>query len=715
MKGKIVPAYLMFGITVVVLAFFVSLSFAGAGITLAAVSPSPANLSNYSTDGNDGYFNVNFTSNESLISIPILKVYNISGDGNSGDFPMVVNGTDATAHYASFNVTGLGNGTFEWVVTGINTSSLGANQTLGNYTVTLGQIYDYIISNPVNNTNTTDFTPEIKVSANSTFLTNISLTFYTNKGGTVQAIIDTSILNGTETSFNMTALGNGTYDIIVEFGDSADLLFNASARRLNIDTDPPVVSITYPVNNTNTTDQTPEIRISANDTEDTNLTLTIYVRRGNTSEVILSHNTTILNGTETHFNLSGTDLRHGTWYVTAEVVDDVFVPQSTNSSTVLINISSFTYTLISPLNGTNTSDTTPEIVVQANSSQYGNITIQVFSDSGTTRIVTLNTTILNNTKTLFNITLTNNARHNITIEFSNGADIRRNMTIVNLLVDGTGPTYNNVASLNYTNWNGTDMTGNISIVYSDALSFVDGCSITIYGTQGTRVYNSSSATFNETASANRTCSFDITSDMVHGEGAFKVETRVNDSANSVSSALNYSNWTKVTLVANSWNLIMAQHNTTLGGIGNYSYYITHVSIYNNTAGNYTSWIKGTATGQATKVREGDAIYVYVNSTANLIRYVGLGDTTVSYNLSNITNGGWNQVGFFNNTIRLMDFCNEKTGDKYWTFPAANESKYYSHRCGFTYWNETSVPKGRAVWVNMMNITANYEITKPVGD
>src|SRR3989338_3851773 len=236
MKGLIKTGLVFSAVLVATMAIiFVLPVFAGPGITLTSVAPSPGNNSNFSTVGlATGYLFVNFTVNESLVSIPILQVYNISGDGNVGNFPMTVNGTDATENYASFNVTGLFNGTFEWIVTGVNTSSLGDNQTFGNFTVTLGQIYKYVITNPVTGTTTNDVTPELRVSANSTFLTNMTLTFYATKAGVTQARINTTILNGTETYFNMTTLSNGTYTITAELGNSADFKVNSTAITLTV-------------------------------------------------------------------------------------------------------------------------------------------------------------------------------------------------------------------------------------------------------------------------------------------------------------------------------------------------------------------------------------------------------------------------------------------------------------------------------------------------
>src|SRR3989338_2603606 len=116
---------------------------------------------------------------------------------------------------------------------------MGENQTFGNFTVTLGQIYNNVITNPVSGTTTNDVTPEIRVSANSTFLANMTLTLYTTKAGVTQAIINTTILNssgtgGIETYFNLTTLSNGTYTITAELGNGADFKVNSTAITLNV-------------------------------------------------------------------------------------------------------------------------------------------------------------------------------------------------------------------------------------------------------------------------------------------------------------------------------------------------------------------------------------------------------------------------------------------------------------------------------------------------
>ena len=233
MKGIIKTGVIFSAVFVAAIALFYVLPvFAGPGITLTRENPSPANNTNVSTVGlARGYFFVNISINESLISLANLEVYNLSDAGSLFMNFTMTNSTDNTIlNYTYFNVTGLFNGTFTWRVVGVNTSSLGANQTFGNFTVTLGQIYNAVITNPTNNTNTAnDLTPEIRVSANSTFLTNMSLTLYTNKAGVIQAVRNLTILNGTETAFNLTQLTGGTYNIIAEAGNGADFKVNSTA------------------------------------------------------------------------------------------------------------------------------------------------------------------------------------------------------------------------------------------------------------------------------------------------------------------------------------------------------------------------------------------------------------------------------------------------------------------------------------------------------
>lgn len=232
MKGIIKTGVIFSAVLVAALFVFYIIPAFAAGATLTVVSPTPTNNSNVSTVGAQGYFYVNISLSNNSVSSPNLEVYNLSVAGSQFmNFTMTNSTNNNVFNYTFFNVTGLSNGTFTWRVVGINVSEgLGANQTFGNFTVTLGQIYNAVITNPSNSTNTAnDLTPEIRVSANSTFLTNLSLTLYTNKAGVIQAVRNLTITNGTETAFNLTQLTDGTYNIIAEVGNSADFKVNSTA------------------------------------------------------------------------------------------------------------------------------------------------------------------------------------------------------------------------------------------------------------------------------------------------------------------------------------------------------------------------------------------------------------------------------------------------------------------------------------------------------
>ena len=161
MKGLVKTGIIFSIVLVSALAIFYVLPvFAGPGITLTRVAPSPANNSNVSTAGTGAYFYVNITSNESFLEPPILEIYNLSlGSSLFMNFSMTRNVSSTSGdNYSYFNVTGLGNGTYAWRAT-VNTSSLNANQTFGNFTVTLGQIYLVNISSPGNGSTTNGITP----------------------------------------------------------------------------------------------------------------------------------------------------------------------------------------------------------------------------------------------------------------------------------------------------------------------------------------------------------------------------------------------------------------------------------------------------------------------------------------------------------------------------------------------------------------------------
>ncbi len=413
MKSK----YILFSLALVLLLFGAYVTFAVAS-TFTLVSPTFADKANVSDTASTGAIYVNFTSNQSFLSAPRLELFNITGGGGITNVTMNINGTAATANYSYFNVSGLSNGTYQYRISGINTTAAGDNQTFGNFTVTIGQIYASAITNPVNGTNTTDTTPEIRISANSTFLSNMSVTIYTNKGGTIQAIINTSIVNGTETYFNLTALTLGTYNVIAELGNGADFKVNSTAILLNVSS--LTVAMTSPVNSTNTSDSTPEIRVSANSSQYSNLSLTLYTNFGGV--IVAAINTTILNGTETAFNMSG--LNNGTYSIIAEAGNGADLKQNATAVTIVVG-QIYNAVITSPVNRVNSTDTTPEIKLGANSTFLGNMSVTFYWNNAWAII---NTSILNATETSFNMTGLNEGENNITAEFGNSADFRVNVT-----------------------------------------------------------------------------------------------------------------------------------------------------------------------------------------------------------------------------------------------------------------------------------------------
>ena len=117
--------------------------------------------------------------------------------------------------------------------------------------------------------------------------------------------------------------------------------------------------------------------------------------------------------------------------------------------------------------------------------------------------------------------------------------------------------------------------------------------------------------------------------------------------------------------------------------------------------NYTTWVKGVATNENTSIIDGDPIYLYSSADTYYIRYWNV--DVPNRNISMTT--GWNQITHFNTSeITTGDLCSESiynssSAIKYITY-VNTAGTYVSHRCGFTFNNDTEVPRGCGYWLKL---------------
>jgi len=367
---------------------------------------------------------------------------------------------------------------------------------------------------------------------------------------------------------------------------------------------------------------------------------------------------------------------------------------------ILTLISNFVYatitsiTLNSPVNEYNTTDTTPDFNFTAISDINSTFTCELFINDTGYGTVTAN----NNTPTT--ITANTSLSDGKYVWYINCTDANGTVKSSerNITIDTTAPSI----SFSVSNQTGaTQMIGSINATVTDALLPIDTCYYTIYHPNGSITTETAMVSG---SGSTKYCYLELNSSNLYGYGRFVVQLTVNDTlGNSASS--NSTNWT-IIMLGEGWNLIQADRNGTLSDF-NLTGYITKVSWYNNSAKNYTTWVKGSATNQDFPVTDGDALYVYSTATTYLVRYWNVDVTSRNLTLTS----GWNQATHFNlSSLTLSQLCSESlenasAGIIYVTF--VNQTGFYwSHRCGFSFNADVEVPRGYGYWLKV-NATTNY--------
>ena len=233
-------------------------------------------------------------------------------------------GGTGTAQYGvpvSKNLTTLSEGYHNITVQGTDDSGNSANATRVIVIDTTDPVS--VINSPADGTYTNDNTPEINFTLTDNLDDNISYVIY------IDGVADGTgtASNGTLTSVNLTAVGEGNHTIIVEGTDNAGNSANSTPVTLIVDLTDPVCVINSPADGTYTTDTTPEINFTLTDNLDDNISYVIYI------DGVPDGTGTASNGTLTSVNL--TALADGNHTITVEGTDDA---GNTGSSTITIYI-----------------------------------------------------------------------------------------------------------------------------------------------------------------------------------------------------------------------------------------------------------------------------------------------------------------------------------------------------------------------------------------
>ncbi|MBW6469626.1 MAG: hypothetical protein K0A90_00210 [Methanosarcinaceae archaeon] len=268
-----------------------------------------------------------------------------------------------------------------------------------------------------------------------------------------------------------------------------------------------------------------------------------------------------------------------------------------------------------------------------------------------------------------------------------------------VIVDTTVPSIGALTIYNYSTATGMSARVNSTITETNIVS---ACWAKIFDDTTTLVSTVGGSV------VSKLCSIDLTGADIDTTGTFKIVVGTNDSLGNTAVEVNSTNWTK-TIIYDGWNLILADKTTTLKGVADLSGTITSTSIYSNALHTYTTYIEGAITNNATAVTDGDAVYVYSNATASLLR-----NWIPDVPTKNITIiSGWNQIALQNSTTNTlgqicgMTLDNATVTMSYATFvdmSASSGSRYISHPCALSINSAKEVPKGYGVWVNVNGTT-----------
>ncbi|MBI2580165.1 MAG: PGF-pre-PGF domain-containing protein [Candidatus Aenigmarchaeota archaeon] len=396
---------------------------------VASVSYLTVNATNTS-DTTPGII-VNITDNFFTVDINATIFVNGAYNGSS---LLSANATNVT-----INTSAVRNGTFLIQVQVTDPSGNSQNSTGITITVddTPPVFQAFASGNGATNnaSNISDTTPEILFNLTDNGFTAITYNLYVS--GTYAA--SPVAVNNTIGRVNLTALPQNTsYFIRLEANDSAGNLANASILTLYLYDGKPVVNIlSFPVNMTNSTNTTQIIIFNITRTGNLSagasaLNYTIFIDG-------TQNGTSVLVGNDTNITSLMTTFYNGTHFVWVQAIDPAGNRGNSTIYTITTDAEAPYAVISSPVNATNTTDVTPEIVftVVDNSSAFSSVlNYTIFVDgavNGQTGITS------NGTATRVNLTALANASHNITIQVSDFLNNTRNSTAHKIVTETNAP------------------------------------------------------------------------------------------------------------------------------------------------------------------------------------------------------------------------------------------------------------------------------------
>ena len=602
--------------------------------------------------------------------------------GNTGTYYLAdtqANCLNDTTYATPSSIT-LVEGTNKWKVRSYNSTT---SENSSEMTLYVDRTAPTIVVNTIEDATFNTSTASFNITATDS-VGSINCTFYAFG---IANNISMALVSGTPYVAKKYGVAEGFWNWSVICGNNASLTSTSGDYNFSYDAAPPqTVTWVSPATNTWDTDGTITVTINQTDLISPQATCSLVVGG------VVKNSTIVYNNTQ---NTSIVYISQGNNSAYISCVDSaggstnisttIYVPVDTANPLVSMSGSG------SPANGTIASATTYNFNWTYTDGMDGSIGCNL----------TLNDTFI------YNITTTNNSYANKTLASLSPGN---NTWYVNCTDDsgrvgqsGTRWFYvdSSAPSVTFAVVNSTgsvNMSGYINATVTDAATNIDTCYYTIYQPNGSQTNKTATISGSGTT---KYCYISFTPSDFYGEGQIDFQVTANDTlGNQVQS--NSSNWT-INYLYTGWNMIQADRNGVLGSY-NYTGVVSQISYYNNTAQNFTTWVKGLSTNENETFLDGDVLFIYVTEPSYFIRNWEVdANDTISYKFMG---NGTNTMSHFNlSYMTAYQLCNEPLDNstyattKYVTSINASGT-YIPYRCGFQLYNATQIPRGKGYFIDI---------------
>ncbi len=381
---------------------------------------------------------------------------NLTIDGTIRNSTTATNDTPAT-----LGVSGISQGTHNWNVTCTNAANNTATSATWSFTSAPAAPTVYLIS-PVSGLNTS--------STALNFVFNetdpVFATAACNLSVDGSAVNSTTANNSTATTLGYTA-AEGAHNWSVTCTNAANDTAISAPRGFMVDTEPPNVTLNSPANQSIYTSSTVAFNFTAIDNLASTMNCSLYL-----DNVLNRTNVSVLNNTATLFTVSNMSDGNHTWYVSC--TDNAGNANTSETRIFTAATSVPSVSLVSPINGLNTSSTSLNFTFNETDSLFATAACNLSIDGSAVNSTTAN----NSTATTLGYTAAEGA-HSWNVSCTNAANHTGTSAPRSFTVDVTEPTVSPSSPADQSLYNKSTITFNFTA--TDNLASKMGCSLYLDG------------------------------------------------------------------------------------------------------------------------------------------------------------------------------------------------------------------------------------------